>query len=70
MNPESELGKSVIKVLVPMIAKVEVGAISPAYTLSETHAIKSLESARRISYESGTMSPEDEAKYEAEIMGI
>ena len=30
---------SILRVVVPMIAKVEVGAINPAYKLSETHAI-------------------------------
>ena len=67
---DSPLAKSVVRVLVPMIAKVEVGAINPAYKLSETHAIKQAESARRKLYEDGLMSPQEEALFEAEILGL
>ena len=64
------VSKSIIRVVVPMIAKVEVGAISPAYKLSETHAIKQLEVARRRAYEEGIMSPAEEALFETEILGL
>lgn len=69
-NNDTEMAKSVVRVLVPMIAKVEVGAISPAYKLSETHAIKMAESARRKLYEDGLMSPQEETLFETEILGL
>jgi hypothetical protein len=70
LSGNDPIGKSVIKVLVPMIAKIEVGAINPAYKLSETKIIKDAEIAQRQRYESGTMSAEEEANYEATILGL
>ena len=58
------------RVVVPMIAKVETGAISPAYKLSETHAQKQDELSKRRAYESGEMTPEQEAAYESDILGL
>ena len=69
-DAEDEISQSIIRVVVPMIAKVEVGAISPAYKLSETHALKQEQLSRQRAYESGHMSPEQEAAYEAEILGL
>lgn len=60
---------SIRKVLVPLIAKVEVGAINPAYKLSETHALKQAESAERNRYENNLMTPSEEAIYESKILG-
>ena len=65
-----EILQSIKRVLVPMIAKVEVGAINPAYKLSETHAIKQQESSERQRYERGEMSAEEEATYESKILGV
>lgn len=70
MSGNDPIGKSVIKVLVPMLAKVEVGAINPAYKLSETHAAKLAEASERQRYENNLMSPEEEAEYESKVMGI
>lgn len=67
---DNPLGQQVIRVLVPMIAKVEVGAINPAYKLSETHALKQQEYARRQAYENGHMTPQEEQAYETEILGL
>ena len=64
------LSAEIKKIMIPLLAKVEVGAINPAYKLSETHAIKRFESGQRIAYESGTMSPEEEAEYEKNILGM
>lgn len=61
---------SVRKVLIPLVAKVEVGAISPAYKLSETHLIKQSEVAERQRYENNLMTQEEEAAYESKIMGL
>jgi len=65
-----EILQSIKRVLIPMIAKVEVGAINPAYKLSETHAIKQAERNDRERYESGLMSPTEETEYEAKILGV
>jgi len=70
MPGNHDIGKSVIKVLVPMVAKIEVGAISPAYKLSETKILKDAEIAERQRYENNLMSPEEEAEYESKVMGI
>jgi hypothetical protein len=69
-DEDVNLNKSIKKVLVPLVAKIEVGAINPAYKLSETHALKQAQNSERILYESGMMSPEQEAKYETEILGM
>jgi hypothetical protein len=61
--------KSVLKVLIPLVAKIEVGAINPAYRLSETYILKQAEKSERERYENDLMSPEEEAKYEAKIFG-
>ena len=61
---------AILKVVVPMIAKVEVGAISPAYKLSETKILKDAEIAERQRYENNLMSAEEEAEYESKVMGI
>ena len=61
---------SILHVVVPMIAKVEVGAINPAYKLSETHALKTQETLMRTRYENGEMSAQEEADYEAKILGV
>jgi hypothetical protein len=60
---------SIKRVMVPMIAKVETGAISPAYLLSQTHQLKQEQLSRQRAYESGHMTPEQESAYEAEILG-
>lgn len=67
---ETPIAVSIKRILVPLIAKIEVGAINPAYKLSETHAIKLSEAALRKDYESGAMTPEQELEYEAKILGI
>ena len=69
LSDDPEL-KEIRKILVPLLAKIEVGAINPAYKLSETHALKMQAASQRVAYENGTMSAEEEAKYEASILGI
>lgn len=67
---DQHLSLSCLKVLVPIVAKIEVGAINPAYKLSETHQLKLSESQRRKDYENGHMTPEQEQAYETEILGL
>lgn len=70
MNDEDvNLNKSLKRVLVPMIAKIETGAINPAYKLSETKIIKDAERLERERYENDLMSPEESAEYELKILG-
>ena len=66
---DDPMAVSIKRVVVPMIAKVETGAISPAYKLSQTHQLKQEQLSRQRAYESGHMTPEQEAAYEAEILG-
>ena len=65
-----ELSKSVKKVLVPMISKIEVGAINPAYKLSEIQVMKNQERAEQLRYENGEMSQEESDAYESKILGV
>jgi hypothetical protein len=69
-DDSKSMSHSIVKVLVPMKSKVEVGAINPAYKLSETHIQKQFEKSERERYESNLMSASEEAEYEAKIMGI
>ena len=66
---DSYVDKSIKKVIVPMISKIEVGAINPAYKLSETHALKLSEAEDRRRYENDLMSAEEAAAYELKILG-
>ena len=67
---ESSETKSILKVLVPILAKIEVGAINPAYKLSEIHQQKQTQKSEHDKYVSGSMTPEEESEYEARMMGI
>lgn len=64
------VSKSIIRVMVPMIAKIEVGAINPAYKLSEIHQAKQIEKSEAARYNNGEMSDSEESEYESKIMGI
>lgn len=67
---DSELGKSIKRVMIPMLAKIEVGAINPAYKLSETYALKLSERSERERYENDMMTPEEQLEYENKILGV
>lgn len=68
-QPIVELSKQIVRILTPLLAKIEIGAINPAYKLSETHAIRKSENNERVRYESGQMSAEEETAYEQTILG-
>lgn len=72
VNPtmDAELDQSIRRVLIPLLAKIEVGAINPAYKLSETHAAKIEQSNQRKRYEEGQMSPEEEEEYVSKVLGV
>lgn len=61
---------SIKKVLVPLIAKIEIGAVNPAYKLSESHQAKVLKNIQAKRYESGQMTLEEEAAYEKDVLGL
>lgn len=67
---EREDDIAIKRILVPLIAKVEVGAISPAYKLSEIHAAKQHEKSQRERYENDLMSPEESQEYESSVLGV
>lgn len=67
---DSKSDQEIRKILVPILAKIEVGAINPAYKLSEIHAAKTAERTESSRYNNGEMSAQEEAEYEAKIMGI
>ena len=69
-NAEFPEIESVLKVLVPLIAKIEVGAISPAYKLSEIHMLKQADKSDRERYEAGLMDAHEEIMYESKILGM
>lgn len=69
-DSESPIESGIKKVIVPLLAKIEIGAISPAYTLSEQHQAKIVKSKQATRYESGAMTPEEEASYERDVLGM
>jgi len=67
---ESPEDISIRKVLIPILAKIEVGAINPAYKISEIQLIKNQEKSERERYENGLMSAQEEMDYESKILGV
>ncbi len=61
--------ESIKKILIPLLSKIEIGSITPAYKLSETHAIKQAEKSERERYENSEMTPEEESAYETKLLG-
>lgn len=58
------------KIIVPMLAKISVGAITPSYSISPESEQKRLDIEMRNKYNDGLMTPEEESRYEREILGI
>lgn len=58
------------KIIVPMLAKISVGAITPSYSISPESEQKRLDIEMRSRYNDGLMTPEEESRYEREILGI
>ena len=69
-KPANDMELSIRKILVPMLAKIEVGAINPSYKLSETKILKDAERNERERYENDLMSPEEMNAYENKILGV
>ena len=67
---EDDFDVEIRKILIPMLAKIEVGAISPSYKLSETKIIKDAERSERERYENDLMTPEEMNAYENKILGV
>lgn len=58
------------KVLIPLLSKIEIGAISPSYKLSDIHTQKVVRKAETLRYEQGLMTPEEESAYERDVLGF
>ena len=58
------------KVIVPLLAKINVGAITPSYSISPETEKKKVDLELRARYNDGLMSPEEEAEYESKILGV
>ena len=58
------------KVIVPLLAKINVGAITPSYSISPETEKKKIDLEMRARYNDGLMSPEEEAEYESKILGV
>lgn len=58
------------KILVPLLAKINVGAITPSYSISPETEKKKVDLELRSRYNDGLMSPEEEAEYESKILGV
>lgn len=69
-DSQDVIASSILKILIPLMAKVEIGAINPAYKLSESHLIKQSQNLERQRYENDLMSPEEMIAYENKILGI
>ena len=70
IEQDAEMEQSIRRVLIPMIAKIEVGAINPSYKLSEIHAAKMADAEQRKRYEEDRMSPEEMLEYENKLLGV
>jgi predicted phosphoribosyltransferase len=67
---ENPLDLQVRKVLIPLLSKIEIGAISPSHKLSDTHTQKIVRKAETLRYEQGLMTPEEESAYERDVLGF
>jgi hypothetical protein len=70
VSPESPIGISIIKQLIPFQAKISIGAITPSYSISPESEKKRIDLEERARYNDGLMTPEEESRYEREILGI
>ena len=64
------LSQSITRVLVPLLAKIDVGAISPAYVISPESEQKRMDGEARYRYENDLMSAEESEAYESKILGV
>ena len=69
-SSEHPLNLQVRKVLIPLLSKIEIGAISPAYKLSDIHTQKVVRKAETLRYEQGLMTPQEESAYERDVLGF
>ena len=69
-DSQDVIASSILKIIIPLMAKVEIGAVNPAYKLSESHIIKQSQNLERQRYENDLMSPEEMECYENKLLGI
>lgn len=70
LSVEDNLSLSIKRIIVPMISKIEVGAISPSHKLSEHAALKRFKAGQDEAYMNGTMTSEEEKEYEHNTLGL
>ena len=67
---DQRMSESIRRVFVPLLAKIDVGAISPAYVISPESVAKREAGEARYRYENDLMSPEESSEYESKILGV
>ena len=70
IEEHENMNQSILRVLVPFQAKISIGAVTPSYSISPESEQKRLEIEMRNKYNDGLLTPEEEARYEREILGI
>lgn len=72
---EDETSKSIVRILVPLLAKISNEIIQPAYTLAPPKIEEKLVNrptaqSEQYRYENDLMSPQEQETYEAKILGL
>ena len=72
---EDELSKSIVRVFVPLLAKISNEIIQPSYVIKppkpETKVVhKASPHSEQYRYENDLMSPDEQDAYEAKILGL
>lgn len=69
-DTQNHLDTVVRKILIPLIAKIEIGAISPSYKVSELAAERRVKNLQDKRYLEDMMTPEESAAYERDVLGL
>ena len=70
IESHENMNQSILRVLVPFQAKISIGAVTPSYQISPESERKRIDLETRARYNDGLMTPEEEAEYEAKILGV
>jgi len=70
IESHENMNQSILRVLVPFQAKISIGAVSASYIVSPESERKKIDLETRARYNDGLMNPEEESRYEREILGI
>lgn len=69
-DTSNPLDVQIRKVLIPLVSKIEIGAINPAYKITDLHTQKVIRKAETLRYEQNLMTPEEERDYERDVLGF